>query len=44
MSFEGKNWRVNGGPLHSVAPQTLGHAHRYTELGRCQNYVVSGSL
>ncbi|MBQ4809804.1 glycoside hydrolase family 18 protein [Pseudoalteromonas luteoviolacea] len=44
VSFEGKNWRVNGGPLHGVAPKTLGHAHRYTELGSCQNYVVSNSL
>ncbi|ALU42036.1 glycoside hydrolase family 18 protein [Pseudoalteromonas rubra] len=41
VSFEGKNWRVNGGPLHGVAPMTEGHAHRYTELGACQNYVAA---
>ncbi|ESP91076.1 glycoside hydrolase family 18 protein [Pseudoalteromonas luteoviolacea] len=41
VSFEGKNWKVNGGPLHGVAPQTLGHAHRYTDLGACKTYVLN---
>ncbi|TMP38837.1 chitin-binding protein [Pseudoalteromonas citrea] len=41
ISYQGSNWKVNGGPLHSVAPKTLGHEHRYTNLGACKNYVVN---
>ncbi|MBQ4848399.1 glycoside hydrolase family 18 protein [Pseudoalteromonas sp. MMG005] len=41
VSFAGKNWQVTGGPLHSVQPMTLGHAHRYKNLGACKNYVLS---
>lgn len=41
VSVKGRNYEVVGGPLHSVAPETLGHAHRYVDAGSCRNFVLA---
>lgn len=41
VSANGRNYEVVAGPLHSVAPNTLGHAHRYIDMGTCHTNVLA---